>query len=113
MFSLCYIRLEMQTTETRNNPFMKAVGKQKQQSDKIPSRWANLDIGEEVQEKKNSFIKRKDDDSGIFSSDKGRGNFHFPKKTFMRFTKPPPPPKPKEFNLTELEEAEEFPALGM
>lgn len=105
----------MQATETRNNPFMKAVGKQTQPSEKISSRWANLDIGEEVQEKKNSFMKRKDDDSGIFSSDKGRGstNFNFPRKTFMKFTKPVPPPKPKEFNLTELEEAEEFPALGM
>ena len=97
----------MMATETKTNPFMKRT---MEKTSQISSRWANLQISEELQQKKNSFIR--DNESGIFSSNRQQSNFHSHNRNFMRFTKPRTPTPPPVFNMEEAEKANEFPALG-
>ena len=102
----------MMATETKTNPFMKrtTTTTTTTKPHKVSSRWANLEITEEILETKNSFIR---DDSGIFSSNnRQKNNFGPYSRNFMRFTKPRPPTPPPVFNMIEADKANEFPALG-
>ena len=100
----------MMATETKSNPFMKRTVTVTETKPQISSRWANLQISEEIQQKKNSFIQ--DDSDGIFSSNKRQSNFNANNRNFIRFIKPKPPTPPPVFNMEEAEKANEFPALG-
>ncbi len=100
----------MMATETKSNPFMKRTVTVTEKKPVISSRWANLQISEEIQQKKNSFLR--DNSDSIFSSNKRQSNFHSNNRNFMRFIKPKPPTPPPVFNMEEAEKANEFPALG-
>lgn len=100
----------MQSTELYKNPFKQKMTKESSKNN-VSSRWANLDIGNDTEVSKNSFM-RKNNDSEIFSNNNDKkSNFREPKRSsFFRYTKPAAPPPPKEFNMNEMES--EFPALG-
>lgn len=100
----------IEESNTKPNPFLT---KPKKDEPKRPSRWANLDISlDDEKQERNNFVRSNDAD--IFSSNGKDTNFksrYNSRRSFMNYTKPAPPPKPKEFNLVEADEANEFPSL--
>jgi len=103
-------------TNTKPNPFLKKTktdfnNSKSPKSPKMASRWANLQISEETEEKSNSFFRRQGEDDGVFSSNRNQTDFRSHGKKFMRYTKPRPPTPPPVFDMKKAEEAEEFPAL--
>ena len=97
-------------TEPYKTPFTKNMSEESSVN-KVPPRWANLDIDNETDITKNSFM-RTNNDSDLFSNtNDNKSNFkEHRNSSFFRYTKPAVPPPPKEFNMNEMES--EFPALG-
>lgn len=94
-------------------PFTKKLSEESSVN-KVSSRWENLDIDNETDNTKNSFM-RTNNDSYLFSNTNdnksNKSNFKdHGYSSFLRYTKPVAAPPPKEFNMKDMES--EFPALG-